>query len=115
MKVQDKKIVAGGGAPEMEVAKGLREYAGTIGGREQIAIEIFADALEVIPKTLGENAGHDPIDVIVSLRAKHETPEGKWFGINVYTGKPSDMMTEGVIEPLSVKISGIKLRKRKET
>ena len=106
--VQDKKIVAGGGAPEVEVAKGLREFAGTIGGREQIAIEIFADALEVIPKTLGENAGHDPIDVIVSLRAKHETPEGKWFGINVYTGKPSDMMAEGVIEPLSVKTHAIK-------
>ncbi len=106
--VQDKKIVAGGGAPEVEVAKGLREFAGTIGGREQIAIEIFADALEVIPKTIGENAGHDPIDVIVSLRAKHETPEGKWFGINVSTGKPSDMMTEGVIEPLSVKTQAIK-------
>ncbi len=106
--VQDKKIVAGGGAPEIEVAKGLREYAGTIGGREQIAIEIFADALEVIPKVLGENAGHDPIDVIVSLRAKHETPEGKWFGINIYTGKPSDMMTEGIIEPLSVKTQAIK-------
>jgi len=106
--VQDKKIVAGGGAPEVEVAKGLREFAGTIGGREQIAIEIFADALEVIPKTIGENAGHDPIDVIVSLRAKHETPEGKWFGINIYTGKPSDMMKEGVIEPLSVKTQAIK-------
>ncbi|MHA2060919.1 MAG: thermosome subunit beta [Candidatus Sifarchaeia archaeon] len=106
--VQDRKIVAGGGAPEIEVAKGLREYAGTIGGREQIAIEVFADALEVIPKTLGENAGWDPIDIIVSLRAKHETPEGKWFGINVYTGKPADMMIEGVIEPLSVKTQAIK-------
>jgi chaperonin GroEL (HSP60 family) len=106
--VQDKKIVAGGGAPEMEVAKGLREYAGTIGGREQIAIEIFADALETIPKTLGENAGWDPITIIVELRAKHEIPEGKWFGINVYTGKPSDMMSEGVIEPLSVKKQAIK-------
>ncbi|WP_287589200.1 thermosome subunit beta [Candidatus Borrarchaeum sp.] len=106
--VQDKKIVAGGGAPEIEVAKGLREYAGTIGGREQIAIEIFADALETIPKTLGENAGWDPITIIVELRAKHETPEGKWFGINVYTGKPSDMMSEGVIEPLSVKKQAIK-------
>ncbi|MFX1520247.1 MAG: thermosome subunit beta [Promethearchaeota archaeon] len=106
--VQDKKIVAGGGAPEIEVSKGLREYAGTIGGREQIAIEIFADALEVIPKTLGENAGWDPITIIVELRAKHEIPEGKWFGINVYTGKPSDMMSEGVIEPLSVKKQAIK-------
>jgi thermosome len=106
--VQDKKIVAGGGAPEIEVAKGLREYAGTIGGREQIAIEIFADALETIPKTLGENAGWDPITIIVELRAKHEVPEGKWFGINVYTGKPSDMMSEGVIEPLSVKKQAIK-------
>ncbi len=106
--VQDKKIVAGGGAPEIEVAKGLREYAGTIGGREQIAIEIFADALETIPKTLGENAGWDPITIIVELRAKHEVPEGKWFGINVFTGKPSDMMSEGVIEPLSVKKQAIK-------
>jgi chaperonin GroEL (HSP60 family) len=102
------KIVAGGGAPEAEVAKQLRDYASKVGGREQLAIEAFADAIESIPRTLAENAGIDPIDIIVALRAAHDKSEGCWSGVNVYTGKVADMMAADVIEPLSVKEQAIK-------
>jgi chaperonin GroEL (HSP60 family) len=104
--IEDKKVVAGGGAPEVEVPKKLREYAKTVGGREQLAIEAFADALEVIPRALAENAGLDPIDVIVDLRAKHEK-DGAKYGIDVFNGKVKDMFKEGVIEPLRVKTQSI--------
>ncbi|MFX0067800.1 MAG: thermosome subunit beta [Promethearchaeota archaeon] len=98
------KIVAGGGAPEIEIAKRLRSYAGSVGGREQLAIEAFADALEIIPSTLAENAGHDPIDVLVELRAKHEEKEGGlWYGVDIIKGKATDMHKQGVIEPSIVK------------
>ena len=95
-------ILPGGGASEIELAKRLRTYARSIGGREQLAIEIFANALEIIPKTLVENAGYNPVDLIVELRSKHETEEGKPFGINIDTGKPDDMVKLGVLEPVSV-------------
>jgi len=95
-------VLPGGGASEIELAKRLRAYARTIGGREQLAIEIYANALEIIPKTLVENAGHNPVDLIVELRSKHESDAGSAYGINIYTGKPDDMVKLGVIEPLSV-------------
>ncbi len=104
--IEDGKIVAGGGAAEVEVALRLREYAATVGGREQLAVEAFADAIEVIPKTLAENAGLDPIDTIVDLRAEHEKGN-KYAGLNVYTGKVIDMFKEGVVEPLRVKTQAI--------
>lgn len=95
-------IVAGGGAPEAEISSKLREYASKLSGREQLAVLKFADALEVIPLTLAQNAGMDPIDTQVDLRAKHGQGK-KWFGINVRTGKVSDMMSDDVVEPAAVK------------
>lgn len=104
--VEDKKIVAGGGAPEVELSLRLREYAATQGGRIQLAIEAFASALEVIPRTLAENAGLDPIDKLVELRAAHEKGE-KTYGLDVFEGKPVDMLAAGVVEPLRVKTQAI--------
>lgn len=105
--VEDGKIVPGGGAPEVEVASQLREYASSLKGREQIAVNKFADAMEIIPKTLAENAGHDPIDVIVSLRAEHGSAK-KTMGVDILTGKAKDMLKAGVIEPLRVKTHAIR-------
>ncbi|HJK34232.1 MAG TPA: thermosome subunit alpha [Methanocorpusculum sp.] len=104
--VEDKKIVEGGGAPEVELSLRLREYAATQGGRIQLAIEAFASALEVIPRTLAENAGLDPIDKLVELRAAHEKGE-KTYGLDVFEGKPVDMLAAGVVEPLRVKTQAI--------
>ena len=95
-------ILPGGGASEIELAKRLRAYASSIGGREQLAIEIYANALEIIPKTLVENAGYNPVDLIVELRSKHESDKGNSYGINIDTGKPDNMIELGVIEPLMV-------------
>jgi thermosome len=104
--VQDKMLVAGGGAPEVELALRLRAYASTVGGREQLAIEAFANAMEVIPKTLAENAGLDQIDSLVSLRSQHEKGV-KTSGLDMDTGKPVDMLNLGVVEPLRVKTQAI--------
>jgi len=101
--VEDGKIVAGGGAPEAEAAKELKNYATTVGGREQLAIEAFAEALENIPMTLAGNAGLDPIDIMVQLRSKHESPENVWTGIDVVSGKVEDMLKQNVLEPLRTK------------
>lgn len=106
--VEDRKVVAGGGAPEAETAKQLREYAVKVGGREQLAIEAYAEALETIPLTIAENAGLDPIDIMVELRSKHAEPGNKWFGVQVKTGKIADMLADDVIEPLRVKEQVIK-------
>ncbi len=105
--IEDRKMVAGGGAPEVEIAKRLRDYAESIGGREQLAIEAFADSLEIIPKTLAENAGHDQLDIIVKLRAAHEKKDGLWMGVNINTGEVADMLKAGVLEPLRVKKQAI--------
>jgi thermosome len=106
--IEDGKIVVGGGAPEIELAKRLREYAETVGGREALAVNGFANAIETVPRTLAENAGLDSIDVLVDLRAKHEKPNCKNFGIDVYKGETVDMMKIGVIEPLRTKTQAIK-------
>ena len=95
-------ILPGGGASEIELAKRLRAYARSIGGRQQLAIEIYANALEIIPKTLVENAGFNPVDLVIELRAKHEAEDGTSYGINIDEGKPDDMIKLGVLEPLSV-------------
>jgi len=106
--IEDGKIVAGGGAPEAEVAKHLREYAVKDGGREQLAIEAFAEAVESIPLTLAENAGLDPRDIMVELRAKHENTASPNYGVDVFTGKVRDMLELKVMEPLRVKQQVIK-------
>jgi thermosome len=105
--VEEPKVVAGGGAPEMEISRVLKKYAETLPGREQLAVRNFAEALETIPITLSENAGLDPIDVLSELRAKHEKGE-TWAGIEVLSGKSRDMSEAGVFEPLSVKKQIIK-------
>ncbi len=104
--LQSKKIVPGGGAPEIEVAEKIRQYASTLSGREQLAVEAFADSLEAIPIALAENAGLDPIDMLVGLKSKHA--ESKNYGLDVNRGTAVDMMEQGVVEPLNVKIQAIK-------
>jgi thermosome len=104
--IEDETLVAGGGSPEVELALRLREYASTLKGREQLAVAKFADALEVIPRTLAENAGLDPIDMLVEMRSQHEKGN-KTAGLNVFTGKVVDMWKEGVVEPLRVKTQAI--------
>jgi chaperonin GroEL (HSP60 family) len=106
--IENNKIVPGGGAVEIEIAKELRKYATKVGGREQLAVEAFADAVEVIPRTLAENAGLEPIDILVELRQVHDKEEGKFKGINIFTGKLQDSIANGVIEPIMVKEQAIK-------
>jgi chaperonin GroEL (HSP60 family) len=106
--VEKNKVVAGGGAIESEISKELRKYAKKVGGREQLAIEAFADAVEIVPKTLAENAGLQPIDILVGLRSSHEKGDGHLMGVNVFSGKIVNIYKEGVIEPLSVKEQAIK-------
>jgi len=105
--IEEPKIVAGGGAIELEVSRMLKKYAETLPGREQLAVRAFAEALEAVPTTLTENAGLDPIDVLSELRARHEKGE-IWAGIEVNNGKVQDMSKAGVYEPLSVKKQIIK-------
>jgi len=100
--VEEPKILAGGGAPELEVSRMLKKYAETLPGREQLAVKSFAEALEAVPTTLTENAGLDPIDILSELRARHEKGE-TWAGIEVHDGKVQDMLKAGVFEPLAVK------------
>jgi thermosome len=105
--IRSGKIVPGGGAPEIRVAENLRQYASALEGREQLAIRAFAEAVEAIPLTLAENAGFDPVDSLAGLRAKHG--QGKMnFGLNINTGEPDDMLVQGIVEPLKVKIQAIK-------
>lgn len=101
------KYVTGGGSIEMALSAALSEYAVEIGGREQLAIQAFAESIESIPKTLAENAGMDSIDAIVALRNKHKKGKGVPFGINVFKGEISDMESLGVLEPAKVKKQAI--------
>ncbi len=103
---QTMTVVAGAGSTEVEVARQLRNYAESLSGREQLAVQAFADALEVIPRTLAENAGLDPIDVLTSIKAAHDKGQ-KWAGINVFTGKVIDAWKAGIIEPLKIKTQAI--------
>jgi len=99
--VEDGKLTVGAGATAIELSQRLKDYATTVGGREQIAIEAFADALEVIPSALAENAGMDPIDILIELRSSHKNGH-KYHGVDVSEGKVADMMKEKVLEPIRV-------------
>lgn len=99
-------VVAGAGSVEIALAKGLRRFANSLSGREQLAVQQFANAVEIIPKTLAENSGLDPIDVLTEMKAAHN--KGKaWAGINVFTGKVMDAWNAGVIEPLKIKTQAV--------
>ena len=104
--LKDKKIVPGAGAIEVELAKRLRDYSKSLNGREQFAVEEFANAMEFIPITLAENAGLDPIDILTELRARHQQGETN-AGINLLTGKIEDSIVAGIIEPIRIKTQAI--------
>ncbi|MEM2969692.1 MAG: thermosome subunit beta, partial [Candidatus Bathyarchaeia archaeon] len=106
--VEHNKIVAGGGAVEAEIARQLRDYVPKVSGREQLAVNAFAESLEIVPWTLAENAGLEPIDIVSELRAAHEKPRGATIGVDVFSGKVTDMRKKGVIEPAIVKEHAIK-------
>ena len=99
--VKEGKITAGGGSAAVEISRGLKDYASTVGGREQMAIEEFANAIEVVPRTLAENAGLDPINTLINLRKAHKDGD-KFAGLNVDTGDIINMLENKVIEPLKV-------------
>ena len=106
--LEDGKVVAGAGAPEIELQIRLSEYASSVGGREQLAIEAFAKAMEIIPWTIAENAGVDSIDAIIKLKNAHDKQKnGKYFGLDLTTGDAADMLKLNVIEPLRVKVQAI--------
>ncbi len=107
--IEDGKVVAGAGAPEIELELRLMDFASSVGGREQLAIEKFAKAMEIIPWTLSENAGIDPIDSIIKLKNAHEkkNADGKYFGIDLDSGEAVDMLAKNVVEPLRVKVQAI--------
>jgi thermosome len=104
--VSDGRVLAGGGAVEVEVASRLRDYADSVSGREQLAVEAFADALELVPRVLAENAGLDAIDTLVDLRAAHEDGRAR-AGLNVFTGDVVDTFDAGVVEPAHAKEQAI--------
>ncbi len=99
--IEDGKYVTGGGSSAVEISLKLRDYAASVGGREQLAIEKFADAMEIIPRSLAENAGLDPIDILIKMRKAHKDGNVT-AGVNVYTGDVEDMEKIGVIEPIRV-------------
>jgi len=103
--VEDGKLLAGGGAPEIELSLRLREYAAILKGREQLAVTKFAEAMEIVPKTLAANAGFDAIDIVAEMKHQHE--KNKNAGLNPYTGEVVDMYQQGVVEPLRVKVQAI--------
>jgi chaperonin GroEL (HSP60 family) len=104
--IKSGKYVAGGGSCEIEVAMKLRDYAKEIGGREQLAIDGFSNALEIIPRTLAESAGMNPLDILVTLKNKHKKGE-KACGVDVINGAVADMEKKNVIEPTTIKIQAI--------
>jgi thermosome len=106
--VHKPKVVTGAGAIEAELTRKLKEYAIKVGGREQLAIEAFAESLEMIPKTLADNAGLNRIDIMVALRSAHEKKGGVTMGVDVFDGKVKDMKKQGVLEPARVKEQAIK-------
>jgi chaperonin GroEL (HSP60 family) len=106
--VQKPKVVTGAGATEAELSEKLREYASKVGGREQLAIEAFAESLEMVPKILAENAGLNTIDIMVSIRSAHQKKGGLTHGVDVFKGGVKDMKKQGVIEPVRVKEQAIR-------
>lgn len=106
--IEDNSVLPGGGAPYMQVAASLKEYASTIGGREQMAVESFANALEVIPMTIAENSGLDPLDTIIALRQAHSAEGGWKHGVDVNEGGTVDMVEANVLEPKRVIATAIR-------
>ncbi len=100
------KIVGGAGSTEIELTRNLNHFSQKLSGKEQLAVQSFAKAFEIIPKTLAENAGIDPIDVITELKSLHDKGK-KWTGVNVWGGKAIDSFKEGIIEPLPVKTQAV--------
>jgi chaperonin GroEL (HSP60 family) len=100
--IEDGKVVPGGGAPFLFLSKELKEYANSVGGREQLAITAFAEALEVIPSALAENSGLDPLDTLIALRHLHSSESGSVYGVDVEEGGGKNMLEAGVIEPTRV-------------
>jgi chaperonin GroEL (HSP60 family) len=105
--VEEPKVVAGGGAPEVGVAQALKKHAEKLSGREQLAMLAFAEALESVPMILAENAGLDPLDSLIELRAAHEKGN-MWAGVDAFSGKIRDMDKLDIYEPLSVKRQALK-------
>jgi thermosome len=105
--VVDPRVVAGGGAVEAELAKQLRGYAQKLSGKEQLAVQAYAEALEIIPLTLAENAGMDPIDALMEVRSRHQAKQ-RWVGIDPFKGKVADLAKLEVYEPLAVKVQALK-------
>jgi len=101
------KIVGGAGSVEVELSRNLRHFANSLSGREQLAVQAFADSVEVIPKTLAENAGLDSIDILTELKAMHDKGK-KWAGIDVFSGKVIDAWKANIIEPLKIKTQAVK-------
>ncbi len=99
------KILPGGGACEIAIALKLREFANTLSGREQLAVEEFAHVIETIPRTLAENAGIDPINTLTELRKRHSS--GEIVGLNLFNNEIEDTAKAGIIEPLKVKTQAI--------
>jgi len=104
--LKNNKVVAGAGSPEIELARNLRKFSESLSGREQLAVQAFADSVEIIPRTLAENAGLDPIDILTELKAAHDKDK-KWHGIDVFTGKIVDAWSKGVLEPLKIKTQAV--------
>ena len=104
--LKNNKVVAGAGSPEIELARNLRKFSESLSGREQLAVQAFADSVEIIPRTLAENAGLDPIDILTELKAAHDKDK-KWHGIDVFTGKIVDAWGKGVLEPLKIKTQAV--------
>tara|TARA_Y100000310_G_scaffold345669_1_gene468022 strand:+ start:3120 stop:4748 length:1629 start_codon:yes stop_codon:yes gene_type:complete len=104
--IKNKQIVAGAGAIEIELSKKIKEFANTLSGREQLAVQEFANSLEFIPSTLAENAGLDPIDIITELKSRHDNQE-KYAGINIFNNQIQDVLKEGIIEPTKIKTQAI--------
>ncbi|MAG92061.1 thermosome subunit [Candidatus Woesearchaeota archaeon] len=104
--IKEGKVVAGAGAPEVELSIALRKYAESLSGREQLAVHAFANSMEIIPRTLIENAGLDPIDIMTDLKAAHAKKQ-RWAGVDVFTGKITDSWKKGVLEPLKIKTQAI--------
>ena len=100
------KVVAGAGGSEIELSRNIRLFANSLSGREQLAVLAFADAMEIIPKTLAENAGLDPIDVLTEMKAMHDKGN-KWAGMDIFNGKVIDAWKAGIIEPLKIKTQAV--------
>ena len=105
--LKNNKVVAGAGSCEVELAKQLREFANKLTGREQLAVLAFADSVEIIPRTLAENGGYDPIDILTELKMQHDKGK-KWMGVDAFTGKAFDAWKGNVIEPLKIKTQAVK-------